>query len=64
MNRLCSNPQFLEALAGNLISPGRGLLFYSPVFLLSVYGIILKARGNNFKRLDAILAGILALHWL
>jgi hypothetical protein len=64
LKRLCSNPDFLEALAGNLISPGRGLLLYSPVFLLSVYGMILKARGNGFRRLDAVLTGALVLHWL
>jgi hypothetical protein len=53
---------FLEALAGNLISPSRGLLVFSPVLLFSLWGIVLKARQR--QPIDLYLAGILALHWI
>jgi hypothetical protein len=62
--RLANNPQFLEALAGNLISPARGLLIYSPVLLFAGYGIVLKMRKSEFSKLDGALLGIFIVHWL
>ena len=53
-----------EALIGNLISPARGLLIYSSIFLFVMYGIILKVKNSEFRMLDAFLLGILGLHWL
>jgi hypothetical protein len=53
------HPRLLEALAGNLISPARGLLVYSPVFLLSVYGWF-RLRHPLRPYLGAAIAG----HWL
>lgn len=53
---------FLEALAGNLISPSRGLLVFSPVFLFSLWGIVIRVRQQ--RPIDLYLAGILALHWI
>ena len=38
---------FWKGLAGILLSPGRGLFIYSPVFLLSVLGIGLAWRRNG-----------------
>jgi len=55
-------PYFLEALAGNLISPSRGLFVYSPILLFSIYGFILKIRGKQL--LDYLLACIMILHLL
>jgi len=37
----------LEGLAGILLSPGRGLFIYSPIFLLSLVGIGLAWRRNG-----------------
>ncbi|MDY7228365.1 hypothetical protein [Hyalangium rubrum] len=54
----------LEALAGNLVSPGRGLFIYSPIFLLSFYGLYLSLRSTLFRVEAAVLGGILLLHWL
>ena len=47
--RVGSSPTFLEALAGNLVSPGRGLFIYSPILLLSILGIFIKARGGSLR---------------
>lgn len=62
--RIGSNPQFFEALAGNLISPGRGLFVFSPVLLLAIVGIILKVKGKQVEKLDLFLIGIIVLHWI
>lgn len=58
------NPHFWNALAGTLISPSRGLLIYSPVFLLSGLGVLLKIRHKQFDGLDTTLVSIMLLHWL
>lgn len=55
---------FFEALAGNLISPARGLLIYSPILLLCIWGITIKLRNRSFSPLDLSLAAIILLHWL
>ena len=38
---------FLDGLAGILVSPGRGLFIYTPIFLLSVVGIGLAWRKGG-----------------
>jgi tetratricopeptide (TPR) repeat protein len=53
-----------EALAGTVISPGRGLLVYSPVFIFSVWGAVLAVRRGPRKALAIHLLVILLLHWL
>ena len=58
------SPTIREALAGNLISPARGLFIYSPIFLFSIYGIFLKIKKSQFGLLDLALTGILFFHWL
>lgn len=63
-SRLRITPQFWEALAGNLISPARGLFVFSPVFLLSIYGAILKLRRGQRQALDYFMIAIVCLHWL
>lgn len=55
---------FFEALIGNLISPGRGLFFFTPVILLSIAGIIFKIKTGKFKGIDPFLLLIIVLHWL
>lgn len=62
--RLSFGPTFTEALAGNLVSPSRGLFVYTPVCLLSFYGMFLKVRQRTFQGLDAALLAILFLHWI
>jgi hypothetical protein len=53
----------LEAFAGTLVSPGRGLLVYSPVFLFMAYGVISKVRRRDRGRLDLVLLAVIGLHW-
>lgn len=54
-NRLVVNPHFFEALVGNLISPGRGLFIFSPVFFFAIWGIFLKIRDKSSNMLDYFL---------
>jgi hypothetical protein len=59
-----SHPNLLEGLLGNLISPSRGLLIYSPVLILAAAGVIVKLKQHTFEKLDGILIAIIVLHWL
>lgn len=58
-NGLC-----LESLIGNLFSPARGLLVFTPIFLFSFYGILVKIKNRQLTRLDITLLLILFFHWL
>lgn len=62
--RLGSHAHFFEALAGNLVSPARGLLVFSPLFLFSGYGILLKLKRKHLELLDYALLLIIILHWI
>ncbi len=53
---------FLNALAGLFISPSRGLLIYTPVFLFAMWGAWLNFKRNEFYRLDLFLGAIVLLH--
>lgn len=52
-----------EALAGNLVSPARGLFVFTPLLLLSLWGLVLDARARAFTRLHGFLAAAVVLHW-
>jgi len=54
----------LNGFAGTLISPSRGLLIFSPIFLLSILGAAAKMRTRNLSLLDCALAGTIGLHWI
>jgi hypothetical protein len=58
------NPFVAEALAGDLISPGRGLFIYSPVLVFSVVGFALKVTSRRLMMLDLTLAGCVTVHWI
>lgn len=60
--RIGTNTAFWEAIAANLVSPARGLFVYSPVFLASVAGVLLKVRGKELGKLDVALLAVLVLH--
>ncbi|MFN8598619.1 MAG: hypothetical protein U0559_20840, partial [Anaerolineae bacterium] len=55
---------FFQALVGHLISPSRGLLIYSPILLLSIAGIFVKARQREFEKHDVVVLAIMGLHWI
>lgn len=62
--RISLTASFFEALLGNLISPARGLLVFSPIFLLVFFGIFLKIKARRMNRVDYCLLAIIVLHWL
>jgi hypothetical protein len=53
-----------EALVGNLISPARGLFVFSPIFIASVFGLVLALRSAQLRVVSVALALIITLHWL
>lgn len=57
-------PTMGEALLGNLVSPARGLLVFSPVFILVPIGIAIQVINGRWSRLDWAVGAILALHLL
>jgi len=62
--RVGGNAQFWQALAGNMVSPARGLLIFSPVLALAVPGVALKLRRRSFDGLDAVLVLGVVGHWI
>jgi hypothetical protein len=44
-SRLGSSPRFAQALIGHLISPGRGLFVYSPILLVTLWGVARYGRS-------------------
>lgn len=56
--------RFPQAFIGYLISPTRGLLIYSPIFLLTIVGVLIKRHRRTFDHLDAAVLAILILHWI
>lgn len=62
--KIGSTTHFFEAMAGNLVSPARGLFIFSPIFLFSIYGVILKIKNRQFDQLDFFLVSILFWHWM
>jgi hypothetical protein len=62
--RYLSSRTFFEALAGQLVSPGRGLFVFSPVLLFSIVGIILRLKHFRANILDVYLILVIVLHWL
>ena len=54
--RISLHGEYLEAVAGNLVSPARGLLMFSPVVVLSLIGFILQVRGRALRPLEVLAA--------
>jgi hypothetical protein len=63
-SRVGSNGEFWQALAGNMVSPARGLLIFSPVLALAVPGVIIRLRRHTFDSLDAVIAVSVFAHWI
>ena len=55
---------FLEALAGTLVSPARGLFVFSPVLLFAIPGAVARLRAPRRDELDVWLVLIVVLHWV
>lgn len=59
-----TNHDIFEALAGNLISPARGIIIFSPVILVSIAGLIIKMKDRKMLNLDYFLLGIILMHYI
>ncbi len=57
------SPYLMEALAGTLFSPGRGLFIFSSVFIFSIAGIIIRLFQKKFTLLDATILIVMLLHY-
>jgi hypothetical protein len=55
---------FSEALAGNLISPARGLFVYVPVLLFIFFLLIRYRKQIVFLRLVGLSFAIIVIHWI
>src|SRR5262249_28964740 len=53
-----------EALAGTLISPSRGLFVYSPIFLISIWGMIESLKSRSQPALATCLIAVILGNWL
>lgn len=63
-NRLTATPTFLDGLTGNLVSPSRGLLIWSPVLLFCVAGAVIARRNGRFGALETASVVAICLHWI
>jgi hypothetical protein len=52
------------ALAGNLVSPARGLFIFCPLVILSVIGVIVRWRAGELTAFWKALAVIPVVHWV
>lgn len=55
---------FWEALAGNLLSPARGLLIFSPFLLLTMFLLVRYHRQCAYKSFLVIGMAAIVLHWI
>ncbi|HEV2890310.1 MAG TPA: hypothetical protein VGX28_08010 [Frankiaceae bacterium] len=55
---------FGESLLVHLISPSRGLLVYTPLFLLAPVGLWLRRRAGRLDAFDVTAAAVVGAHWL
>lgn len=62
--RAFSPESFAQALAGNLISPARGLLVYSPVLIFGALWIWNNRNSLSPNRPEVYLLAIVLSHWL
>ncbi|MCC2607990.1 hypothetical protein [Planctobacterium marinum] len=61
--RVFASEHFVEAMAGNLISPARGLLIYSPFLCVALYHLLCRSRFDK-RSLDGYFALIIVCHWI
>jgi hypothetical protein len=61
---LSVHPQVLEAFVGNMLSPGRGLLVFTPVFVFCLNSILGPSKDKQTRDLTWLAAAIIGLHWI
>lgn len=62
--QLSVHPRFGEALTANLISPGRGLFVFSPIFLLAGFACRGADEDRNLSWLRRASIVVVASHWI
>ena len=62
--RLGLGPQMPEALAANLVSPGRGLFFYSPVLLFALPSALRVANRRCWHPFEPYALAAAGAHWI
>jgi MFS family permease len=63
-SRVALTSHFLEGLAGTVLSPGRGLLVFSPVLVFAIVGAVTRLRAPRGEAVDPWLVAIVLLHWV
>ncbi|HYP09088.1 MAG TPA: hypothetical protein VER03_22875 [Bryobacteraceae bacterium] len=58
------HPEMWAAFTGNMISPARGLLVFTPIVLLCLYGLFRRASDPYERALKALMIAIIGGHWL
>ncbi|MBI5397563.1 MAG: hypothetical protein HZA91_19880 [Verrucomicrobia bacterium] len=53
-----------EVFAGHLLSPNRGLLVFTPVFLFAAYGIVRKLKAGSWSSTDSLVLLAILAHWV
>ncbi len=61
-DRVFHADKFPEALAGNLISPARGVFLWSPIYLFSLYGVYRVIKGSRLE-FGYTAAVVCVVHW-
>lgn len=62
--RLAVSSLVPEAIAGNLVSPARGLFVFSPVLLLGIVGLVIRHRRGGLSSLDVLFGAVVGVHVL
>jgi hypothetical protein len=63
-DRAAPGSSFLEGLAGNLVSPARGLLIWSPFVLVAIPAAVRAVRRPGRDRVMTVCVAVVVLHWL
>ncbi|MCP9630138.1 hypothetical protein NML43_23855 [Rhodopseudomonas palustris] len=61
-SRIVRTSTFWTAIAGNLISPARGLIIYSPILIAAIPGFWIAMRKSESRDFAIISAAIIVLH--
>jgi hypothetical protein len=54
----------IEALAGNLVSPARGLFIWTPVFLLGLGSALVRLVRGTLSAVETWMLAVIGLHWV
>lgn len=64
VNRLGLHDEFGDALAANLVSPGRGLFVFTPIAVLAVLGAVKVVRTRSRDALLWVAVVVVPVHWV